>query len=244
VSVAAEAVALRPGLALPDWSVVTDPEARRALAAAKRIAGRAERWSGLSAAEDALRRAVLRGFAAAGRFPEAAALAESTGLTAAEVAAGLDSLRRRDLLVLGDGAVVAAYPFTAGPTPHRARVAGAPAPLGALCAIDALGVGAMLGRDAVVESVCAETGDPVRVATRDAGRALASVAPEGAVVWSGLRYAGGCAATSGCAVKLFFASDAALARWRARTGPAEPGFRLTVEAALQVGRALFGPMLA
>ncbi len=114
----------------------------------------------------------------------------------------------------------------------------------ALCAIDALGMGAMLACDTAIESSCPECGVPIRIATRDKGRALASVRPAAVVVWAGIQYADGGGATSGCTVKLFFCSDEHLEAWRHRVDPDGAGFRLSVEAALQVGKGLFVPMLA
>ena len=236
---------LRPGVRMPDWSLVTDPAARAALAGSMAVAGRREKWAGLSPAEDRLWQAVLRGFAATGRAPAMAALAGEAGLSAQGVAEHLAALRRRDLLVQdASGEVSAAYPFSARETPHRVTLGGAARPVFALCAIDALGAGAMLDRESRVDSACAECGAPVRIRTAARGRTLAEVAPEGAVVWCGIRYAGGCAATSGCALKLFFCSDAHLGAWRRRAGPDAPGHRLAIGAAHQLGMALFVPMLA
>lgn len=240
-----EAFALRPGVPMPDWSLVTEPTAREALAASMVAARRGEKWSGLNAAEDRVWRSILRGFACSGAAPDAARLAAGTGLDESEVGEVLGALRRRDLVVLdGSGtAVTAAYPFSARETGHRVRLDGLAA-VHALCAIDALGMGAMLARDTAVESSCPGCGAPVRIATRDKGRALASAAPAAAAVWAGIRYADGCGATSGCTVKLFFCSDGHLAAWRQRADQGAAGFRLSVEAALQVGKGLFVPMLA
>lgn len=238
-----EAVALRPDLALPDWSLLTDRAGREALAAAMAVAGRRERWAGLDAAEDAVRRTVLLGFAAFGAPPSVMEIAASTGLGADAVRAALARLADRDLVVLDEHRrVVAAYPFSAAPTPHRVMLARFGTTVHALCAIDGLGIGGMLGADTVIESRCAETGAPVTVRTRSGGRALAELAPADTVVWYGIAYAGGCAARSGCALKLFFRSEAALAAWRARHGD-HPGYRLGVPVALQLALALFAPML-
>nr|WP_256476215.1 organomercurial lyase [Siccirubricoccus soli] len=209
------------------------------------VARRAEKWSGLSTTEDRVWQAVLRGFARSGAAPEVAWLAAGTGQDEPAVAEVLRALRRRDLVVLDEHgtAVTAAYPFSARETGHRVRLDGL-AEVHALCAIDALGMGAMLGCDTAVESSCPECGAPIRIATRDKGCALASAAPSAAVVWAGIRYADGCGATSGCTVKLFFYSDEHLAAWRQRVDPGGAGFRLSVEAALQVGKGLFVPMLA
>lgn len=238
-----ETVSLRPGLALPDWSVLTDPAGRAALAASMALAGRRARWAALDEAEDAVRRSVLLGFAAFGVPPSVTEIAASTGLAADAVCSALAQLARRDLVVLDEaGAIAAAYPFSAAPTPHRVTLARFGTAVHALCAIDALGIGGMLGVDIVIESRCAESGTAVAVRTRDRGVALAAVTPQDTMVWYGLSYAGGCAARSGCALKLFFRDEAALAAWRARTRD-HPGYRLSLPVALQLGLALFAPML-
>ena len=241
-----ETVALSPGVALPDWSLVADPEGRAALAASMAVAGRREKWAGLDAAEDRVRQAVLRSFARTGEPPAVAEIAAAAELAEAEARASLASLAQRDLLALdAAGGVAAAYPFSAAATPHRVTLRGGAArPVFALCAIDALGMGAMLGADAVVESACARCGAPVRVALGDRGRRLESVAPATAAVWSGIRYAGGCAARSGCLLKPFFCSPEHLEAWRAAHMPDGLGYRLSVAAAHEVGMALFAPMLA
>lgn len=239
-----ETIALRPGVVLPDWSLLPDPLGRNALAASMAVAGRREKWAGLAPAEDAAWRAILLAFAAHGHAPAACDLARISGQSEAELTHLLSALRRRDLIVLDTGgAVTAAYPFSAAPTPHRVMLGAAAAPVHALCAIDALGAGGMLGTDAAIHSRCAHCGAAITIQTRDRGRNLASVEPADAIVWSGIRYAGGCAATSGCARKLFFCSDAHLEAWRARTDPTGTGYRLPVPVALQLGLALFMPML-
>jgi hypothetical protein len=72
---------------------------------------------------------------------------------------------------------------------------------------------------------------------------VADVQPGSAVVWSGVRRTDGCAANSMCTVIAFFCDDAHLEAWRAEHHP-EAGFRLSIDEALQVGRAFFGPSLA
>lgn len=236
---------LRPGISVPAWSLVTDRTGQDALATSMEAAGRAEKWSGLDPAEDALWQVILRMLAHGGPAPDAAGLATVTGLAETEVAATLLSLRQRDLLVLdaSEKSVTAAYPFCTWTTGHQVALVGWGV-AECLCAIDALGAGAMLGCDAVVTSRCAECGIPIRVTLGEQGRALGTVEPAGTLVWSGIRYAGDCGATSGCRTKVFACSDVHLDAWRVRAAADVPGFRLTMEAALQVGAALFVPMLA
>ena len=67
---------------------------------------------------------------------------------------------------------------------------------------------------------------------------LEKVMPAESVVWIGLKRSSGCAADSLCTALLFFCSDEHLERWRA-VGGAGDGYRLSVEEAFQVGKALF-----
>jgi Alkylmercury lyase len=235
--------ALRLGVEMPDWSAVTSETARRALEASFAVAGRHEKWAGLGDEEDRVWRAVLEGFASAGRAPDVVAVTEATGLRPAAVGAALDRLRVRDLVVRAEnaGAVTAAYPFSEWATGHRVRWDGTV--VNALCAIDALGMGAMLRRDTIIEAECRHCSAPIQVATRQQGTEIAATFPEETVVWLAIAYAGNCGATSGCTLKVFFCSDEHLHAWRDAGRAASPGFRLSVDEAHQVGRAMFTPML-
>jgi hypothetical protein len=241
---AGERVVLRPGVDWPMWSCAIDPTARRALEAGLAASRWLEKWAGLDTQEDRAWRAILLGFARTGRTQSIASLAAATGLEAAAVVTSLRGLRRRDMIVLDDAtlSVSAAYPFCAWVTEHHVEIAGGET-VHSLCAIDALGAGAMLGCDTVIESLCRFCGASIRIATRDGGRAIGSVSPSTATVWSGLRYAGNCSATSGCTLKAFFCSQEHRDAWRARDDRDGVGFALTLEAAQQMGLALFQPLL-
>jgi hypothetical protein len=234
---------LRHGVIMPDWSAVAAPQAREALAAIVDIVGIGAKLSGMGAGEDRLWRQVLRRFAETGRGASYRELTAATGLPEEDVIRDLASLRARDLVVLDEAGahVIGAYPFSEQATPHRVQVDGAR--VYAMCAIDALGVGAMLRRDVVIDSRCHLCGEPIAVATRDDGEAIAHAAPAKATVWSGIAYADNCAANSLCRVLVFFCSAAHLAEWREGLGGASPGFRLTLCEALEVGKALFRPLL-
>jgi hypothetical protein len=182
---------------------------------------------------------VLELYAEDGRAPTLSRLAEAVGAERPVVAGRLQDLRRRDLIILTpDGAITGAYPFTDHLTEHRVRLGTCEA--AAMCAIDALGMGAVLGQDTVIRSRCRHCGRQVQIETMHQGQASAS--PDETIVWSGIQYAESCAATSLCTVQAFFCSEEHLQAWRRDSSPAG-GVRLTLEEGLQVGRAIFVPML-
>src|SRR6266853_567956 len=83
------AVALRPGVHRPDWSVVTQAAAR---------AGLIEKWSArLDEAEDLVWRCVLELFPALGRAPRLEEIASATKMQRERLAPVLRQLQRRDL---------------------------------------------------------------------------------------------------------------------------------------------------
>ncbi len=107
-----------------------------------------------------------------------------------------------------------------------------------------LGTGAMLGADVAIESACRFCRTPIRIETRDKGAALEAYSPTSAVVWSGIQYANSCAADSLCTVMAFFCTDEHLQSWRDAQGREAKGFRLSMDEGLQVGKAIFMPLLA
>ena len=237
-------IPLGPSAIFPDWSMVISDNARAVVDAFIDLAGLEDRWRGIGEEEDTIRRAVLRHYAATGRAPSIAELGDVTGLGSDAARGLLENLKERDLVVLDDAgeAILGAYPFTERDSGHRVDLGGTTA--SAMCAIDALGVGAMCDRDVAIHSTCRACGEAIEIATRDRGAALDRVTPEGAVVWVGLRYADACAASSLCTVMTFFCSDAHLDRWRGANYPDLEGIRLSIDEAFQAGKAIFTPMLA
>jgi mercuric reductase len=235
---------VRPGVTFPNWAAATSPQAREALLAIFEAIGAERMWRSYTPAEDAVRTSLLRLYAELGRAPSIGDLARHTGTSESAIRSHLARLKARDLIVLdADGErIVGAYPWTDRATEHRVRLG--ERTLNALCAIDALGAGDMYGRDVEIRSRCRSCGAPITVATSDRGRAVADIWPGSAVVWSGIRHTGGCAANSICTIIAFFCDDAHLAAWRAAHHPGVPGFRLSIDEALQAGRAVFGPSLA
>ncbi len=236
-------ITLPSGAIFPDWSCVTSPQARAALNAVFEIQPVRQSWAGLGADGDRVRRAVLMNYVATGRAPTLEELGHATGFDADCLTAHLADLMRRDIVVGGGNgeAIAGAYPFVERSRGHRLRIKGVE--INAMCAIDALGAGAMCGADAVIDSACAHCGGPIHIETRDRGAALAVVAPADAVVRVGIEFANGCAADSICRVMSFFCSDAHLESWRDANHAHGEAYRLSMDEALQNGKAVFGPML-
>ena len=232
-------VSARSHISVPDWSVVRSDIAWQALQAAADTLDMARKWAELDPAEDRVRRAILAAYARTGAAPNTGELSRQTRLAIPAVQDTLDRLRARDLVVLGpEGRIVGAYPFTDCATEHHVVVRGKT--VSAMCAIDALGMGAMLGTDTRIRSACRHCKAPIEAATRESGQSLGAITPATAVVWSGVQYDTACAATSLCTVQAFFCSEEHLAAWRE---DGADGFRLSIDEAFQVGKAIFGPML-
>ena len=187
----------------------------------------------------AVYRALLPAFATTGRPPGHDALAAGTGLAPGTVRAELEGLAAADLVALGpDGDVVGAFPLSAVPTRHRVRVDGGPV-LHAMCAVDALGIPAMLGAAGTVTSSDPVTGQPIEV--RVAADGALDVRPAEAVVLLA-RTGDGPLASACCSIIDFYAdrtaADDALA------GPATRGAVLTVPQAHVLGVRLFAELPA
>jgi Alkylmercury lyase len=117
------------------------------------------------AVDETVRVAVYAHFVAHGAAPDSSALAAQLGLTAVELAASYVRLASERALVLGEGAALwMAIPFSAVPTDVVVRSDGVD--WWANCAFDGLGIPAMLGIDALVETVCPQSGAPISVEVR------------------------------------------------------------------------------
>jgi Alkylmercury lyase len=114
-----------------------------------------------------LHRQVLRAFLASGRGPGAAELRRLAGALGLAPGESLQRLADADLVHTdpATGAAITAYPFSGVPTPHVVRVDGAP-PLYAMCAIDALGIPLMVGRNSVITSLDPASHDTITVEHR------------------------------------------------------------------------------
>jgi DNA-binding transcriptional MerR regulator len=233
-----------------DGRIVPAPsvqQLRDAVTAARRLPAPAEVLSAwrtralpLNPIEKAVHQAILRTFATTGHPPTASdldTLAAGSDRHAVQV---LTALHDMDAIRLAtDGQIVVAYPFSATPTRHRVRIADH-VDVHAMCAIDALGISAMLGQDTVIQSVDITTGHPVTLTTT-AGHT--SWEPIGAVVFIGADAGGGPSADCCCDYLNFFADRTAGEAWTS-THPQIPGQILDQDEAEQLGTRLFQPLQA
>jgi len=237
-------VEIRPGIFRPDWSVATRAAARRALHG--RIAARAgllDRWRHrLEADEDAVWRTTLQLYGACGQPPEFGDIAVASGISPERVGTILRKLQSHDLVMLDQACqqIRLAYPFTESVTGQRVKLNGHT--LHAVCAIDALGVADMYGADTAISSPCIHCGKTIYVKTAGKGSAVQTFSPSGVVIWYDFAYDGS-AASSCCPAIAFFCSDQHLRHWLEAQTARREGISLTMDEALEVGRAIFGPVL-
>jgi hypothetical protein len=187
-----------------------------------------------------LHRAVLTAFAATGRAPLRDDLERIAGDHGTDPAAVLTELADRDVVAFGaHGQIRAAYPFSPAPTPIQVRWAGGPVTY-AMCAIDALGISAMLGRPVTITAAEPGTG---RLITVEADGDQALWNPESAVVFAGATGETCCpSADRTCGYINFFTSAQAARTWADRH-PAITGTVLGQAEALRQGIAEFGAFL-
>jgi hypothetical protein len=201
------------------------------------IAGRAERLPGPLRE---LHRAVLRRFLETGAAPTARWLRQAAADAGLDASA-LDQLATADAVHLVNGVVAVAYPFSGTPTPHRVALDGLPA-VYAMCAIDALGLPAMTGRDGQITSADPHDGTPIAVTARGG---TWSWAPATAVVVAGR--ATGCGTGCGsfeamCPNTVFHASPESARAYLASRGGLDAEI-LDQDAAVEAGRLNFGTLL-
>jgi hypothetical protein len=149
-------------------------------------------------------------------------------------------LTEADLLAFtASGEIRAAYPFSPVPTPIRVTWADGP-DVYAMCAIDALGMSAMLGRPVTITAAEPDTARAITV-TVDADRARWS--PRAAVVFAGATSGRGCPSVDRCCGYISFFATARAARAWARRHPEITGTVLSRDAALHFGIGAFGALL-
>jgi hypothetical protein len=182
---------------------------------------------------------ILRHFAQHATAPEPRRLREWAHQLDIELDAALDQLVAVDLVETDPATaqLLGAYPFSAIPRGHKAQLAGGPT-VEAYCAIDALGIPAMLDRDVVINSQDPDTGEPIRITVTN-GRA--SWHPDNTVVVVGSDRSCGPSACQSCPYITFHSSPANAAAHLQATDIT--GEILTQPQALAAGALLFGDLL-
>jgi len=152
--------------------------------------------------------------------------------------ASLHQLAEAELVFLDPAGreITGGVPFAAAPTAHRVSIHDGPTVF-ANCAVDALGMAAMLGRDVDVQSRDALTGEAVTAISR-AGHWTWQ--PVDAVVFVGSSGQGRLTETCCPVINFFAAGDHARAYQRTH---ALDGVVLTLSDAIQAGTLVFGDLL-
>ncbi len=194
------------------------------------------RQTGLPAAVRELHRRVLRAFLATGQTPHRDDLSVD-GVGRDDAFRALSSV---DLVHLdADGHIAVAYPFSRRPTGHTVQLDGGPE-LHAMCAIDALGIPLMTGRDGAIMSADPVDGHPIRI---ERNGETWRWTPEGTAVLLAQSSGRGPAADCLCPTITFHTSrDRAEGHLRGR--PDLAGLVLDQVQALDDAGRSFGPLLA
>ena len=223
----------------PSASVSTESVGRVLDAAAiPRTRTGGQRTAQLAAPERQLYRWILTQFAFEGR-PSLEATAAAAATTGADLNEAIETFRRLDLVHLADGQIAVAYPFSGRPTAHRVSIDGRPE-MYAMCALDALGIAAMLELPIEVLSRDPVSGGEVWVRIDPGDGAWWD--PQEAVVLAGSYPAIGPSFQSCCSVLNFFESgEHALQYLLAQ--PEVTGHAITIPEAIAAGVAIFGDLL-
>jgi len=195
----------------------------------------------LNPQEDKIRRRVLS-ILALGVTPTVSILAERCEIAPDHIREILGRLAAIDLLLVDATAeiVLAAYPFSATPTPHRVRLVGRE--VFALCAVDALGIPAMLQEEVRISSHCGHCGALVEIQARP--ECVTRYVPTETLVWFPTSENQCCpVAESRCPSIGFFCSSDHLEAWRQIKGQ-PPGVVFSLPEAFEAGKEIFGSLLA
>jgi Alkylmercury lyase len=182
---------------------------------------------------------ILRHFAEHAAAPTPAQLRKWAHQLDIELDAVLDQLVAVDLVETDPATarLLGAYPFSAISRGYKARLAGGPT-VEAYCAIDALGIPAMLDRDVVISSRDPHTSEPIRITVTNR---QASWHPDNTVVVVGSGPSCGPSAGQSCPYISFHSSPA---NARAHLQATHLGGEiLTQPQALAAGTLLFGDLL-
>ena len=202
-------------------------------------AGTSARQAALPESLRRLHRGILAYFAEHGEPPGRSWLGREARLLDLDPDTAYADLAAADLVHLGEaGQVAVAYPYSGLPTGHRVHLAGGP-PVWSMCAIDALGIPQMTGRDAVITAADPHSGEAVRVEL-SAGDWRWSP-PDTAVLVT--RPSPGVPSAQCCCPHINFVTSPDHARAYLASHPELAGELLSQDAAIRLARAVFGSLL-
>ena len=214
------------------------PKVEKALNRLKSILPLKERQDDCSKQIKELHQQIIRSFVDKGRI-----------LTRAEMehyVSNLDDavniLKGRDMVVFTeDGVPLGAYPFTMDAREHTVHVNGHR--VHAMCALDALAVGPMFGKETHVVSRCRVTGD--RISIHQAGNTIVNPEESGdvcfGIIW-GAENAGACCADSLCMEMMFLRDSETAQQWLADDPKNREIFAL--QEAAEFGGRFFSPLVS
>jgi hypothetical protein len=198
-----------------------------------------ERVARLASGERQLYRWILDRFARAAP-PTGAELEGQARVLDVNTQDALGVLAREDLIHCdGNGAILVAYPFSALPRGHRVTIDDAHS-VEAMCAIDALGIAAMLNRPIEVSSHDPLTGTEIHMSLHPHNRA--NWEPESAVVLAGNSCCDGPSYSGCCDVLNFFESTDTAMRYLREHNDVD-GMPISIPEAIEAGQAIFGRIL-
>jgi hypothetical protein len=183
---------------------------------------------------------VLRRFLETGAPPTARWLRQAAAEAGLDASA-VDELAAADAVHVANGVVAVAYPFSGSPTPHRVELDGLPA-VYAMCAIDALGLPAMTGRDGQITSADPADGTLIEITVRGG---TWSWTPAATVVVAGRATGCGTECSSFetmCPNTVFHASPETARAYLASHGGLDAQI-LGQDTAIECGRLNFGTLL-
>ena len=183
---------------------------------------------------------ILAAFAE-GTPPTPASFVDAAATFRVDLERALATFAREDLVHHDavTGAILVAYPFSGTPRGHRVRIDGRHE-VEAMCAIDALGIAPMLGRQVEISSRDPLTGAEVWLRLDPAGGAWWE--PETAVVLDGCVSTDGPSFRTCCAELNFFESGESVLRYLI-ANPKVSGRAIPLPQAIELGRSIFGDLL-
>ncbi len=188
-------------------------------------------------------KAVLENFPTLGRAPTIPELTEMLEtLEMAEVSQALVGLERDDAIVREErmGRIITAYPYSDTETSHCVAFDDG-VKVWAMCALDALGIHFMTGKNIIVESTCPHSGTQIKIRLEN-GR-VTSVKPAEVTVWlaekkPGEKYN----AITSCPGTNFFSSRETLHDWKQQAEELN-GQQLSLLDAIERSIRVFGHLL-